>query len=1133
MEKDENKLTPHHLHNLPYLQSAQASYKEAILQQGDAKILRKVARVGLPAVAQPQSERSSVEDSIIKVILYLFRNVAMIKRPDHFEANEDDAEISRSATIDAFHYQDIFTLLLTIGSGVNDDFSTHDAELLDVVFHLVKGVDVERLFMEKEEFVSANTQELRGLIGKERSMHRGYQRTATSRHNRFGTMMWMKRDNGKMTTVMGHTAATDEQTVLHEMDKSKKWKRPRRADKRDNEDPLTEFNCQTPLSGSARKHLRQFIERFLDSSFNPLFLSTRRSIEREAPRILHYHPREYFFLVSWLLKAESARRKQQKQKEKGSSNERSNGKESYGLVASVLNQETFVLLSRKMQEAHDHKNWQDLNACIRCFTQILQTIQDMLDSSLEEDQEIAENTLSRIFYEQATHDQIINLLRTYKNQGFGYLDALTELSHVFLRTLERYSKQNVDMQVRSIRRTRKKKQAQNDNHTLNEARNQELEAGDVQEAQRVSSERKFDFMRFSARFINQGSVETFVSFLKYYKELGTEQLKRAHRFFYRIAFKMELSTYLMRVDIIQLLQRLIKGPQGMNQEDPMFKEWEELVKQLFRLLIKKMQDRPALTVELLFSKIPNTVYYLEHGHEMEMHKKAPRVPADLEVKPGLEKEEQLRVAISALINQSKSDLLAWVKSVLSNAATERKAWEDSQYANATNFSSANRHEADGRVESLFGSQERPPEQAEVSDPIDAQDILQPSDTENIAQAPSILVRPGNLEHRQAMQRDKYLRLLLTLLSFDKLDITESDIERDAVLTSWTIPPSLTSADLQASHDLIAQTEFSPPTYDDGKTAEDFLRRKSIPSQVRTGHRPGDSDNSGSDSEGGSIQSDDENLFPEGGPTARRPDHSPKRKRRHRNKHKKDDLIDDSVLNERAAAKRKAERERAAKIKSQLFVSASDDEDDEERDRAFFEREAEMRKRQEHDVQRQSLRLRGLQGKDAENEDVIDMHEAAETSLGELTEKVIRSARKRTASNTITDEDLDFSEDPDILPRKKQRRSEETGPPSHRSSRGSSSTIQDDTFDGTSTQAGSETAPSSERPTSRDEGRGKLEYYPRLASKHSLDASDSSIQADESDKENISGSQVVAIGKGISATRPSRRGPFLVDSDSDE
>lgn len=228
----------HHLVHRPFLQTAQASYKRAILHHDRARILRTIMRVSLPAIAQPQKEREPVQDSIIKVVLYLFRNVAMITQPESNGVDEDDMEISRSVTIDIFHHQDILSLLLTIGSSMTDDFSTHDVEMLDVIFHLVKGIDVERLFMDKDKIMSSNTRELQGLLGKERIMLAGQTRHASSRHNRFGTMMWKKRDDGRMSTVLGQTAAPNDQTILHDMDKSKKWKKPRRPMKQDSEDPL-------------------------------------------------------------------------------------------------------------------------------------------------------------------------------------------------------------------------------------------------------------------------------------------------------------------------------------------------------------------------------------------------------------------------------------------------------------------------------------------------------------------------------------------------------------------------------------------------------------------------------------------------------------------------------------------------------------------------------------------------------------------------------------------------------------------------------------------------------------------------------------------------------------------------------
>lgn len=613
----------------------------------------------------------------------------------------------------------------------------------------------------------------------------------------------------------------------------------------------------------------------------------------------------------------------------------------------------------------------------------------MFDSPLDEDQEIAENILNRIFYEQATHDRVIALLKSYNNQDFSYLDACTELSHVFLRLLERYSKQNVDLQVRSRRRARKKKRKSNDPNQdpSNENEDRELEAEDVAEAQRTTNERKFDFTRFAARFLTQSSVDTYVAFLRLYKDLNDDQLKRAHRFFYRLAFKMDLSVFLFRLDVVSLLNKLVKGPEGLDLENSTFKEWEELVRQVFRKLIKRMQDRPALAVELLFSKINSTMFYLEHGYEREIAKKAPRAPAEVEVKPGMDKAQQIGVAVSVLINQSKSDLLAWLKEVLSSASSERKAWQDESSA---------RNSIENSEFNVIETRETEDE-TQQDGSVPAEDPLQPEQQQR-PQAPSIFVKSDNDEHKNAMQRDKHVRLLMSLLGF--LRLVEDEVD-----CTWIIPSALTSIELSSNVDLINKFEFDPPVYEDGKSAEDYLRRKVDIVARRIDDKP-----TSSDSEGDSA-SDLDGLFPAGGPTARRSSASPAREkpRRRRLRHKHDELLDTKGLEERQEAKRKAELERQRKIKSDLMVHASDDESDEERDQLFF---AEEEKRRKKTARGLIAVVREGQARDGKRVNGGGKRKAGGQSEGK--------GRKRTVDDDEDEEDVQ-EEDSDVSEQPAKRR----------------------------------------------------------------------------------------------------------------
>jgi replication fork protection complex subunit Tof1/Swi1 len=710
-EIDPLEATVNHYQHGPYIQLAQIGYKRAILQFDRDRTLQTAVKIALPSMAVGLRERTPRDEGIIRIALYFIRNIAMLSPPTSAPMDIDEAEVSRSATIDTFQEQDIFQVLLSLASSIGEDFVAQDVIILEILFFLLKGVDAEKLFMEDKKLNSTNADELKSLMQKEKAMLAGYARTAPTRHNRFGTMIWLKGDDEKVTTISGQDVLGKAQASMQKMDQTKKWNKPRRPGKKaDGELEREEFNLPVSLSVTARGHIKKFVEEFLDSSFNPLFQHLRKAIERETERVETRHPRQYFYLISWFLRAECARRRSMRDRaaDPKSVAVLTAEDESYGLVAEVMNQETFILLNRFMQKSQDEKAWQDLNAGMKCFTQVLLTVHEMSESRLEDDQEIAENIQNRIFYEESTHDRIVMILRSYNGQGFGYLDAVTELSHVFLRMLERYAKQNVDLQIRSKRRARKikKKEAQTQGGE-GEEEGHVSETEDIQQAQKTVSERKFDFSRFAAKFINQSSVNTFVAFAKYFTELDVPQLKRAHRFFHRVAFKMELGILLCRVDILQLFNKMMKGPGGLDKESAAYREWDDFVKHFFKQVVKRVQERPELVVEMLFSKIPATMFFLEHGYEREVQTRAPRAPAELEVKPGMDASEQIGVAVGVLVNQQKSDALRWVRDVLTSAVEERKAWEDAAEARKT-LESAEPPEDEGVTADSEAGSSKPP-----------------------------------------------------------------------------------------------------------------------------------------------------------------------------------------------------------------------------------------------------------------------------------------------------------------------------------------------------------------------------------------------------------------------------------------
>ncbi|KAI9888901.1 MAG: Topoisomerase 1-associated factor 1 [Vezdaea aestivalis] len=898
IEKTELQKKVNHHRHMPYLQLAQVRYKQAILDHDTTQLLRTTVRIALPSLATPVGERTSRDEAIIRLLLYFLRNMVIITPPAnlHYEGNE--AEVSRSATITAFYKQDILQLLLTIGSGIGEDFNTQDVVLMEVLFHIVKGIDVAKLFEDESEENDDNSVELRDLLKKEAGMHRGYLRNAPSRHNRFGTMIWVKRNDARVSTVSGQNALMDDLRSISRIDQSKK---SRNSAKRRPKDPAlkqTLFDSHTPIDTSAKKILRHFVYDFLDSAFNPLFNHVRKAIEREAERVIDIHTCHFFYLVAWFLEAHRIRlRKKNEAARKAGAELESDG---YSVVASVLNQETFITLNRTMDRDFESGDWNNLNASMRCFTQILLTVQDMCDSPFEDDQEIAENIQNRIFYEETTHERIVSMVRTFKNQGLAYLDAVTDLAHVHMRMLERYSKQNVDLQIRSKRRARKKKKtAQPLRDSMVDADDADSEAEEIAEAQRTSKERKFNFAQFAARFMNQSCVDTYLALTTYYQDLTLAQLKRTHRYFHRVAFKMDSAAVLYRIDAIELFNRMVDGKEAIDSTSPVYREWREFVRQLIKKLTRKLDERPELAVELLFSKSASTVFFLENGYDKETPISKPRAPAELEIKPDLTKVQGIEALVSIFVDQNKIDALHWLQGVLTSAARERGIWSAAEEAKR------------------------------LTEPRD-QSSETPEIPKTDGSAPSILVKADTEARKVAMFKDAKLRLLMTMCGMQRIGI-EDDSE-----ASWIITSNLSADDLWESVDLLRKAEFAPPLYDERQSAENCIQRK-IFAKPRAEY---------DDDDDILPDDDDDLLFPAGGPTARsKTDALTELKKKRRKRTGEDKELTDKERDAKALARKEADLARRRKIKSDIYIHDSDDEDNVEKDQAFFALEEERRKKQ--------------------------------------------------------------------------------------------------------------------------------------------------------------------------------------------
>lgn len=190
-----------------------------------------------------------------------------------------------------------------------------------------------------------------------------------------------------------------------------------------------------------------------------------------------------------------------------------------------------------------------------------------------------------------------------------------------------------------------------------------------------------------------------------------------------------------------------------------------------------------------------------------------------------------------------------------------------------------------------------------------------------------------------------LRLLMTLLRFERLG--QENVEG----ISWVVPAELKSAELRESKAAIDKALVMGIT--DGRDPSDLLRKK-------YGHEPrGVPDQTshdvhfGSDSEGEDIVPDGP-LFPPNPRSKANALEDLKKKRKKKKDKGEKEPVDEETLEERRQARLENNRSRLAKIKSDLFVHASDEESDDDADQEFFRLEEEMRKDQSERIKKALL-----------------------------------------------------------------------------------------------------------------------------------------------------------------------------------
>ncbi|KAJ8102866.1 timeless protein-domain-containing protein [Lipomyces tetrasporus] len=589
----------------PHVERAQRLYKHSIISHPSQKVLQAVACIALPSIALTHRERTPRDEGIIRLVLYFFRNIAMIE-----SSSDSVIDDGLTSTILEFARQSIFDLVIALGSGVSDALRVLDLQLLELVFHIVKGVDPDTLHsIPSVSFITAHTQSAHSWLRLENGSELK-PKIATTRHNRFGTMTSLVVADKTRLTVSGQQALEDSGSAIDKIDALKKWRRPQGGFRRPNDD----LEKPTLISGEAQNALAKFVDEFLDSAFNPLFISIRKEIERESSRVEDCHEEQFLYLVSWFLSAELARQRATPNADHG-----------FALVAGVLDQQSLVIVTKILRAAVDNKHMRKLGYAMHCFKQIILITSEMSASDVETDQEIAVNMISRLFYEEATLDLLASLPNVLHGASVPLMAACCDLVYMVLKILESYSKQNTHLYIRGRRQRARRSKGSNSPGEANDKGYTMLSSDeDDSLAQQKSSERAFEFARFERKFFTQNCIDMFRSVLVTHADLSDQQIKRIISFFHRIFFKREEEPLLYRLDFMLVLHRLLDPRKGISLAKTARKDVELFMKHYVRRLAKALLERPVLYVELLFTKMPDTLFFIKHGYDEEKQPKRKR-----------------------------------------------------------------------------------------------------------------------------------------------------------------------------------------------------------------------------------------------------------------------------------------------------------------------------------------------------------------------------------------------------------------------------------------------------------------------------------------------------------------------------
>ncbi|KAG1818982.1 timeless protein-domain-containing protein [Suillus subaureus] len=760
------------------------NYKAALLTPG---VMQALFGIVLPPISKPAKERKERDGQIVNLILHLIRNLIFIKDlPANTHLSADQAEYSSLQTrlVKALSETHTLDLLLTIAANTSNDslFNASSTLVLEIFYLLFRGVKPHLLAIDQSKVESLliflcciltslqqPAQNLHRLLAAEDKKKKDLARNASSRHSRFGT------------------------TISVQLKPSKKSVAPN-ADIEGPNDPASGsrplvLHRQAAITRESQDSPSGFCPRI---SFLRFLL---KDIKSERPKIKEKDHLRLLYVTKWFLEFFLTSRSNEKAVEE-------QRKWNLGLVAEVTDRGWIIWVLKRMRQAMDEKPkmWNELQAGIECLTQLLLLI-DIMSSSVISDPQLNEAAAilqQQLIYNGEVLDISLESLRSYKEgtQSLAYLNASVHLAYALLRMLERWGKENTGaVYVRKKKPGKRKKatgQRLADEDGVPDVENEP--DGDSEED--VVHETMFTFDAFEMKFANSEITKTLLTYLSRYRDFDSpEFMKRAVNLIHRQVVKAKAEGLYFNVSTLNLF-KIILDDQKSLPKDQSSKDLVKLVNFILHKFFKALEGEPFLAVEAFFPK--NRGHWKLYSswepeqkgrHERETVEDT-RFPPEVQVKKGYSWSEQIGIAIAALVDDGKTELVEWVKDILVLVIRQRDKIIE---------------ETDNKLKD---------DDTDLDD--DEQKKLTPS-AEAISKFIDYLIPYISDEHAEAATKNSILKLMFRLLKFTIYDDDGDELQ-------WTVPAAILPSDLQSSLNVIDQF-LQHPIDLDGKKASQLLSKK--------------------------------------------------------------------------------------------------------------------------------------------------------------------------------------------------------------------------------------------------------------------------------------------------------------------